>query len=404
MRPSTDAGLAGRAPPPGDRRSPGSGLAPPSPTPRSTPATPSPSTPGSGPRRRSPGTRRPGSGPSPPTPRCMAAGADPATFCSSRGILVEEIGVDYPSPPDDDAHRPAGPHPLPPAGPARLQADDRPGPGGRRCAPQAAALIEAIEPERGHRRRARARRPVPPPGDLPACWASTPTSGPASTSGPRRPSPAPPTGPRSGKPGPPWPRCGRTCWRWPRQRRADPARRRGLGAGHRHPRRRRTHRRRAGHVPDPAPGGRERDHPQPALGRPGGPGRAPRRVGARLRADRSLVPTAVEELLRWTTPVISFLRTATRDTELRGQAIAAGRAGPLVYASANRDEEVFGPTADRLDVGRDPNPHVSFGFGPHFCLGAAAGPAGGPGGARGAARPVRRRRAGRRRGAGARAR
>jgi cytochrome P450 len=91
----------------------------------------------------------------------------------------------------------------------------------------------------------------------------------------------------------------------------------------------------------------------------------------RLRADRSLVPSAVEELLRWTTPVISFLRTATRDTELRGQAIAAGEPVLLVYASANRDEEVFGPTADRLDVGRDPNPQVSFGFGPHFCLGAS---------------------------------
>ncbi|HEX3948002.1 MAG TPA: cytochrome P450 [Acidimicrobiales bacterium] len=92
---------------------------------------------------------------------------------------------------------------------------------------------------------------------------------------------------------------------------------------------------------------------------------------ARLRADRSLVPSAVEELLRWTTPVISFLRTATRDTELRGQPIAAGEPVLLVYASANRDEAVFGPTADRLEVARDPNPHLSFGFGTHFCLGAA---------------------------------
>jgi cytochrome P450 len=91
---------------------------------------------------------------------------------------------------------------------------------------------------------------------------------------------------------------------------------------------------------------------------------------ARLRADRSLVPTAVEELLRWTTPVISFLRTATSDTEIRGRPIAAGEPVLLVYASANRDEDVFGPTADRLDVGRDPNPQLSFGFGPHFCLGA----------------------------------
>lgn len=92
---------------------------------------------------------------------------------------------------------------------------------------------------------------------------------------------------------------------------------------------------------------------------------------ARLRADRSLVPRAVEELLRWTTPVISFLRTAVKDAELGGQHIARGEPVLLVYASANRDEGVFGPSADRLDVGRDPNPHVSFGFGPHFCLGAA---------------------------------
>ncbi len=92
---------------------------------------------------------------------------------------------------------------------------------------------------------------------------------------------------------------------------------------------------------------------------------------ARLVADRSLVPTAVEELLRWTTPVISFMRTATRDTELRGQPIAEGEPVLLLYASADRDEAVFGPDADRLDVGRTPNPHVAFGFGTHFCLGAA---------------------------------
>jgi cytochrome P450 len=90
-----------------------------------------------------------------------------------------------------------------------------------------------------------------------------------------------------------------------------------------------------------------------------------------LRADRSLVPGAVEELLRWTTPVISFMRTATRDTALRGQAIAEGDPVLLVYASANRDEAVFGPDADVLRIERQPNPHVSFGFGPHFCLGAA---------------------------------
>jgi cytochrome P450 len=92
---------------------------------------------------------------------------------------------------------------------------------------------------------------------------------------------------------------------------------------------------------------------------------------ARLRRDRTLVPTAVEELLRMTTPVISFMRTATRDTELRGQHIGAGEPVLLLYASANRDGEVFGRSAGTLDVGRQPNPHVSFGFGSHFCLGAA---------------------------------
>ncbi|MHB8221117.1 MAG: cytochrome P450 [Acidimicrobiales bacterium] len=92
---------------------------------------------------------------------------------------------------------------------------------------------------------------------------------------------------------------------------------------------------------------------------------------SRLRSDRSLVPSAVEELLRWTSPVISFLRTARHDTMLADQPIAAGEPVLMIYASANRDERVFGPTAGRLDVGRDPNPHLSFGFGPHFCLGAA---------------------------------
>lgn len=91
----------------------------------------------------------------------------------------------------------------------------------------------------------------------------------------------------------------------------------------------------------------------------------------RLREDPTLIVSAVEELLRWTTPVISFMRTATRQSELRGQPIAAGEPVLLVYASANRDEEVFGADAATFDVGRDPNPHVSFGFGPHFCLGAA---------------------------------
>jgi cytochrome P450 len=89
-----------------------------------------------------------------------------------------------------------------------------------------------------------------------------------------------------------------------------------------------------------------------------------------LRRDRSLVPTAVEEMLRWTTPVVSFMRTATRDAELGGQAIREGDPVLMLYASANRDERHFGPTADRFDVGRDPNHQVAFGFGAHFCIGA----------------------------------
>ncbi len=91
----------------------------------------------------------------------------------------------------------------------------------------------------------------------------------------------------------------------------------------------------------------------------------------RLRADAALVPSAVEEWLRWTTPVISFMRTATRDTTLAGVPVAAGDPLLMLYASANRDAEVFGPTADRLDIARDPNPHLAFGLGHHFCLGAA---------------------------------
>ena len=91
---------------------------------------------------------------------------------------------------------------------------------------------------------------------------------------------------------------------------------------------------------------------------------------ARLHDDPALVPRAVEELLRWTTPVTSFLRTATRPTELGGVAIAEGEPVLMLYASANRDEAAFGPTAGTLDVFRDPNHQVAFGFGEHFCLGA----------------------------------
>ena len=90
----------------------------------------------------------------------------------------------------------------------------------------------------------------------------------------------------------------------------------------------------------------------------------------RLRADTSLVPTAVEEMIRWVSPVKQFMRTnLTDDYVLRGQTIPKGEAVFLSYASANRDEEVF-ERADTFDVGRHPNKHVAFGFGAHFCLGA----------------------------------
>ncbi|MBV8965018.1 MAG: cytochrome P450, partial [Mycobacteriaceae bacterium] len=92
--------------------------------------------------------------------------------------------------------------------------------------------------------------------------------------------------------------------------------------------------------------------------------------GDRLRAELSLMPLATEEMIRWVTPVKAFMRTAARDTTVRGIPIAAGESLLLSYVSANRDEEVFGDPF-RFDVGRDPNKHVAFGYGVHFCLGAA---------------------------------
>jgi cytochrome P450 len=93
---------------------------------------------------------------------------------------------------------------------------------------------------------------------------------------------------------------------------------------------------------------------------------------ARLATDRGLIESAVEEFLRWLTPVHYFRRTATRDTELRGVRIRAGDRVVMMYASANRDEEVF-RQPQHFDVARAPNPHVAFGFGEHFCLGASLG-------------------------------
>jgi cytochrome P450 len=90
----------------------------------------------------------------------------------------------------------------------------------------------------------------------------------------------------------------------------------------------------------------------------------------RLRDDPSLMPLATEEMIRWTTPVKEFMRTAAEDTEVRGVPIAAGESLLLSYVSGNRDEEVF-TDPFRFDVGRDPNKHLAFGYGVHFCLGAA---------------------------------
>jgi cytochrome P450 family 142 subfamily A polypeptide 1 len=91
---------------------------------------------------------------------------------------------------------------------------------------------------------------------------------------------------------------------------------------------------------------------------------------ARLRADRSLVPSAVEESLRWVSPIKNMARTAARDVELGGRTITAGQKLLLLYPSANRDGDQF-PEPDTFDIGREPNDHVAFGFGPHFCLGAS---------------------------------
>ncbi|MGH9246552.1 MAG: cytochrome P450 [Acidimicrobiales bacterium] len=90
---------------------------------------------------------------------------------------------------------------------------------------------------------------------------------------------------------------------------------------------------------------------------------------ARLREEPELAATAADEIVRWASPVIHFIRTANEDCEIRGQSIRAGDHLALFYPSANRDEEVFDePFAFRVD--RQPNPHVGFGFGEHYCLGA----------------------------------
>jgi cytochrome P450 len=90
---------------------------------------------------------------------------------------------------------------------------------------------------------------------------------------------------------------------------------------------------------------------------------------ARLRQNPGLIETGADEIVRWTTPVKHFVRTATVDYTLRGKQIRSGDSVALFYASANRDEEIYpDPFVFRLD--RDPNPHLGFGIGEHFCLGA----------------------------------
>ncbi len=89
----------------------------------------------------------------------------------------------------------------------------------------------------------------------------------------------------------------------------------------------------------------------------------------KLKRDPSLVPKAVEEIVRWTTPVIQFCRTATEDVEIKGQKVREGEAFCLFYPSANRDEDVFDEPF-RFKIDRHPNPHLAFGIGEHFCLGA----------------------------------
>jgi cytochrome P450 len=89
----------------------------------------------------------------------------------------------------------------------------------------------------------------------------------------------------------------------------------------------------------------------------------------RLKADPGIIKSAVEEIARWTSPVIQFARTAAQDTEVRGQKIRKGESVCLFYPSANRDEDVFNEPF-KFDIGRNPNPHLAFGIGEHFCLGS----------------------------------
>ncbi|WP_085669663.1 cytochrome P450 [Mycobacterium szulgai] len=89
-----------------------------------------------------------------------------------------------------------------------------------------------------------------------------------------------------------------------------------------------------------------------------------------LVGDPALIPSAVEEMLRWNSPVVHMARTATADVEIRGQSIRQGDVVVMLYGSANRDEDVFGSDSEEFKVTRHPNPHIAFGCGEHSCLGA----------------------------------
>jgi cytochrome P450 len=90
----------------------------------------------------------------------------------------------------------------------------------------------------------------------------------------------------------------------------------------------------------------------------------------KLRAASSLLPSAIEEALRYRSPFQWMIRVTRQDVELRGCAIPAGKVILAIMGAANRDPKQF-PEPDRFDITRDPNPHISFGHGVHFCLGAA---------------------------------
>jgi cholest-4-en-3-one 26-monooxygenase len=89
----------------------------------------------------------------------------------------------------------------------------------------------------------------------------------------------------------------------------------------------------------------------------------------RIKEDKTVMPTAIEEILRWTTPITHLMRTASRDVDFRGRTIRQGDRVVVWNASAHRDEEVF-QNPYRFDIGRMPNEHIAFGYGEHFCLGA----------------------------------